>query len=74
MYRWKGYLDFLPKYLPGMPMFWTEEDLRHLQGTSTLMKMRRGSLYGFVEPPCHVSLKFHSFQGSCFRSPPNFRA
>jgi hypothetical protein len=35
MYRWKGYRDFLTKYLPGMPMFWTAEDLQHLQGTST---------------------------------------
>ena len=54
--RWQGYLNFLPASLPGMPMYWTQNSLRYLRGTTlwekyTGMKAMPGC---YVEPPCDV--------------------
>ena len=56
--RWKGYFDFLPKDIPGMPMFWDSDQLCHLEGTSLHEKMSgsKATPDKFVEPPCQVLL------------------
>ncbi len=56
--RWKEYLDFLPKEIPGMPIFWTTEQLRRLNGTSLLDKLTgcKAQPECYVEAPCQVCL------------------
>lgn len=64
--RWKGYFDFLPKDIPGMPMCWGLEKLCHLQGTALHDKMSgcKAMPDTFVEPPCQVPIASHH-QQSC---------
>lgn len=56
--RWAAYLGALPKSFPGMPMFWTAEEVHALKGTALWKKsMGQGQLRGFhVEPPVQVVL------------------
>ncbi|EIE21805.1 SET domain-containing protein, partial [Coccomyxa subellipsoidea C-169] len=56
--KWKGYLDFLPKSIPGMPLFWDSEQLQSLEGTSLIEKMNgcKAMPDRPLEPPC----KFNS--------------
>ena len=37
--RWAGYISFLPRAFPGMPLFWAAGDLQHLSGSTVLGKM-----------------------------------
>ena len=60
VYRWHGYLKWLPSTLPGLPMFWSAKQLALLEGTSVAAKMSHGSgaelaAICAVEPPFAVS-------------------
>ncbi|BDA47006.1 probable N-lysine methyltransferase setd6 at N-terminal half [Coccomyxa sp. Obi] len=58
--RWNGYFDFLPNEIPGMPMFWTTEELDRLNGTSLLDKLTgcKAQPECYVEAPCQIERKF----------------
>ena len=51
--RWYGYLEFLPRDLHHLPLFWNAEDLKALTGTSVLEKMQsKGIQKSFhLQPP-----------------------
>ena len=56
--RWYGYLQFFPKRLDHLPLFWSEEDLRSLSGTTVLAKMfspQKRNIHLFPQsPPSNV--------------------
>ena len=67
--RWAGYIAFLPKSCPGLPLFWAAEDLQRLKGSSALDKMTgRGCSYtrSMEQPseagPHSLSLHASSYQ------------
>lgn len=55
-HRWAGYIEFLPKAFPGLPLFWTGNDLGRLRGSSAADKMTgRGCCYTrSLEQPSEV--------------------
>ena len=77
--RWAGYMDFLPKSCPGLPLFWAAEDLQRLRGSPALDKMTgRGCSYThFLEQPSeaglHSSPHMHAHTCRALHAPWNAR-
>eukprot|EP00884_Botryococcus_braunii_P011872 jgi/Botrbrau1/20686/Bobra.0058s0016.1 len=54
---WAPYLEFLPADVPGMPMYWGDQEMRLLEGTSVLDRLVGRVRFvegGPVEPPTRV--------------------